>query len=292
MPRSMTGYGVGKFTDDGLGVFVELRSVNNRFLDFNFKLPKTLFAREQDLRDLIKSRLSRGRITVIVNEEWSDSNLGEIKTDLSRARKYVQVLRNAKSELNLEGEITIGHLISLDALFSSGDDDEYQEKLWHLTAKATQIALDMLIKVSQQEADNLLTDIKERLTLICQEAELIKSYAQNQTALYRDKLNLRLQELINKEQLDPSRLEGEVAIMADKLDISEEIVRLDSHIKLFNETLNEDKPIGKALNFILQEMGREINTIGSKCFMVEIAQAVMRIKEIQEQMREQVQNLE
>ena len=292
MPRSMTGYGLGLASGDGHRITVEFRSVNNRFLDLNLKLPRVLYQYEQELRDIIRSKIERGRISVYVNEEWEADYSPDIKINSGKAKGYSKALENLRDELGIKDEIQLKHIIGFGDVFNSNHDEDYAEKLWKLTKDAANKALISLVDVSTKEGENLVTDLKERIDQIVKEKSIIDERAQTQVKEYNTRLKLRLSEIISDDRLDPNRIETEVAMAADRLDITEEITRLDSHVDLFMTTLDSGKSLGKSLNFILQEMGREANTIASKSWLVEISQAAIRVKEILEQIREQVQNLE
>jgi uncharacterized protein (TIGR00255 family) len=288
----MTGYGIGEISADGRRISVEIKSVNNRFLDVNLRTPRSLNPHEGKLRKLIGKRLSRGRVSVQVLETWEKESSPKISINLARAKNYVDSLRQVARELDINSDVSLDNLLATGDLFESEEDTEYRDKLWELTSTACNIALDALIEVSLKEGKNLSVDLHERLDQIISERKMIDKYAHGQMKVYAERLKARLGDLFDDARIDPTRLETELAISADKLDISEEIVRLNSHIDIFQDTLDNKKAPGKALGFILQEMGREANTIASKSWLIEISQSSMRIKEILEQIREQVKNIE
>lgn len=292
MAKSMTGYGVGRAGDENLSVAVELRSVNNRFLDFAFKLPRGLIPFEAQIRNLIRSRIERGRISVSVSEEWTSVAAGDVRLDRGKAMLYVRLLKELQSIAGLKGELKLEHLLEVGELFTTSVDEAYQQRLWSLTQKALLNALDVLTEVASREGQHLARDILERLVLFNEQFQSVKRYAADQVAQYRDRLAARLEELLNDSRIDRSRLETEIAIAADRLDISEEIVRLESHLSAFNVDLQRKDVVGRKLKFLLEEMGREVNTISQKAWVVEITQAVVQMKGILEQIREQVQNIE
>lgn len=292
MARSMTGYGIGQSLGDGLSVIVELRSVNNRFLDLHIKIPRTLYSNEQDLGDLVRNRINRGRISILVKEEWVGDKGPNIQLDRGRAVKYAEALDALNNILDLRDDIRLDHLLAADDLFSVEEDETYREQLWKLTSQATEQALQALVDVSSREGENLVADLLARITTFHEELDAIKEHASEQVSQYRTRFLQRLEELLNDTRLDQARLETEISLAADRLDISEEITRLASHIDLFESTIKRNDPVGKTLGFVLQEMGREVNTIASKSWMIEISQAAIRMKEILEQIREQVQNIE
>jgi uncharacterized protein (TIGR00255 family) len=288
----MTGYGNCRVNEEGLSVNVEIRSVNNRFLDFNFRLPRALNSHEHELRDLIKALIQRGRVSVFVNVEYDESCEPNITLDLSRAKVYARKLRELTQELNLTDELRLDHLISSGEIFRQDEDNSYSERLWDLTKQAFKDAMDQYVVNSTTEAEALCADIIQRIDIIKEQIEIIKSSTVNQVETYQKKLSDRLSELLDDNRIDRNRLETEIALVADRLDISEEIVRLESHIQMFIDAISSKEAIGKKLGFILQEMGREANTIASKNWSMVISESAIIIKELLEQIREQVQNLE
>lgn len=292
MARSMTGYGVGTVSNEQVTVTVEVRSVNNRFLDFDFRIPKTLFSREQNIRDFVRSRVSRGRVTLRVTEEANVKSLSSINVNTELVKSYANALRNLMKEVGIEEPLSLQHLLSFGFVSSDTISEEYQNIVWECAKEALEIAMNDMISGSCKEGDNLISDIVSRMEQLRSYVEEIETLAFSQTLEYQAKLNSRLVELLSDNRIDPARLESEIAFVAEKLDITEELVRLRSHLDLLEETLKSSDQIGKTLNFILQEMGREINTIASKSWKVEIPQRAIRMKETLEQVREQVQNIE
>ncbi|MBM3328753.1 MAG: YicC family protein [Calditrichaeota bacterium] len=292
MPRSMTGYGVGRADEGGLIVSAEVRSVNNRFLDLALKLPRGLYPFEGEIRDLVRQRLERGRVSLGVNEEWSGEGSGELAVDRNRVALFAKLLRETAEVAGINGEVRLADLFAAGDFFIAGDVEDYRHRLWETARRAIVEALDELTAAGRREADHLARDLRERLSLIRDDLAAVERFAAGQAGQYRARLEARLGELLDDARFDRSRLETEVALAADRLDISEETVRLASHVAAFEATLGQSNGIGKRLNFLLQEMGREVNTIGSKAWLLEISQAGVRMKETLEQMREQVQNLE
>jgi len=292
LARSMTGFGAGKAGDPTLSIAAEVHSVNNRFLDISIRLPRALIPFENEVREIVRNRLERGRVSLSVTEEWQGENGGDLALDKARARQYLRLLRDLRETTGLTGEIGIEHFLAFNDLFIPIADEELIQRHWDFAKRAIKEALDEMEASSRREGDVLTRDMLERLASVREGAALIRSLAAGQTGEYRRRLTARLEELLDDGRLDRSRLETEIAIAADRLDISEEIVRLGSHLDLFSSTLQRDGAVGKTLGFVLQEMGREVNTIASKSWMVEISQIAVGMKETLEQLREQVQNLE
>ncbi len=255
-------------------------------------MPRMLFPYERDIRNIIGKRINRGRVFLSHSEKWVDERRPNIRLDYGKAMQYAAVYRELKDKLDLSGELRLEHLLNIEDLFSPREDESFRASLWELTRNALERALDELITVSRREGGHLAADLGERIDTVHMELDRVKARAGGQVSRYRERLNDRLRELLDDDSLDRNRLETEIALMADRLDISEELVRLESHLELFRATLRREEPMGKTLGFILQEMGREVNTIASKCWDVEIAQAGIRMKETLEQIREQVQNIE
>ena len=292
MARSMTGFGVGRAGDQTLGIVAEARSVNNRFLDLSLRLPRTLSQFEGEVRELVRKRVERGRVTLAVTEEWSGESNGDVKLDRAKALNYANLLRELQTLAEIPGEVKLEHLLQIGDLFIPAADEEYHRRLWGFAKEAIEAALIEMNASQHREGDILTRDMLERIATIKAGAAQIRNLAAGQTAEYRRRLTSRLEEILGDARLDRTRLENEIAIAADRLDITEEIVRLASHLDLFDSTLKRDGAVGKTLGFVLQEMGREVNTIASKSWMVEIAQIAVGMKETLEQVREQVQNIE
>jgi uncharacterized protein (TIGR00255 family) len=288
----MTGFGVGRAGDQKLSVVAEARSVNNRFLDVSLKLPKSLTAYESEAREVIRSHVERGRVSLSVVEEWSNGEVGDVRLDRAKALHYYNLLKELQSITGVTETVTLSHLLSSGDLLVSSEDDDYHRRLWEIARAAIVEALEAMKESSLREGETLGRDLDERLKSIINDFMAIKRLARGQTDEYHSRLRARLGELIDDSRLDRNRLETEFALAADRLDITEELVRLQSHIDLFDTTLKKDGAIGKTLNFVLQEMGREVNTIASKSWLFEISQTAVRMKETLEQIREQVQNLE
>jgi uncharacterized protein (TIGR00255 family) len=288
----MTAFGVGRASDDSLSIAAEARSVNNRFLDLSLRLPRGLYPFEGEVRELVRSHAERGRVTLTVTEEWVGDNAGDVKIDRAKAAHYARLLRELQTLAGVNEELTLDHLLAAGDMFISSEDEEYRQRLWNIARQAIETALVEMNASGKREGDVLVRDMLTRLKSIREGFAQIRNLAASQIGEYRLRLTARLQEMLIDSRLDKTRLETEIAIAADRLDITEEIVRLGSHLDLFEATLKKEGAVGKTLGFVLQEMGREVNTIASKSWMVEISQIAVGMKETLEQLREQVQNLE
>ena len=293
MIYSMTGYGRSEAQGNGFSVRVELRSVNSRYLDLALKTSRVLFNYENELKELIKNRISRGRITVQI--VCSRDCIGEelLQVDENNARSYLEMLKSLVSTLGLKEEITLSHLLMFNDIFAPKEELEGVETLLEVVRKAMSAAMDDLQAMKRAEGMELAKDLKNRMTLLEQTVSQIETLAKDVPLDTLTRLKERISRLTLPENLEPYRLEIELALMADKLDVTEECVRLRSHFQLFRDTIDSEEPAsGKRLGFILQEMNRETNTLGSKSNSVDISHLTVNLKEELERIREQVQNIE
>ncbi|MDH4155680.1 MAG: YicC family protein [candidate division Zixibacteria bacterium] len=290
--KSMTGFGkaelrapVGKFS-------VEISSVNNRFLEISARLPRQFFALEARLRTLISAHIERGKIYLYVGYEESNDSAAKFAINRPAARAYHKQLMQLKKELGLSGGVEIHDLMLLPE-FANPDKETIDDKLiWPPLEKATRKALNELISMRRKEGAALARDMRQRMKVINGYIKVIVDHSSDFVDSYREKLAARIQDLLQSPAPDSVRLEEEIVMVAERIDISEECIRLKSHVGQFTQTLAIPDPVGKKLNFILQEMNREANTIASKCSDIRISSAVISLKEEIEKLREQVQNVE
>jgi len=292
MLKSMTGYGRSEQQNGDFACTVEIRSVNNRYIEINTRLPKYLTSLELSIKKLIKSRCSRGSFDLNVTLQSNKAGTEQaIKPNLNLAAQYYEAFQEIKKKLNLEGEIKI------DAVFGLKDIIEV-EPLTLDDSQETMIldtvdqALDSLNQMRREEGKNLQDDILGRLESVTQLTQALQERQPIVIQEHQNRLLEKVKTLSNGIELDPTRLAQEVAVMADRCDISEEITRLKSHLGQFNTLTQSDDPLGRKLEFITQEINREINTIGSKSADYQISQAVIEIKSLLEKVREQIQNIE
>ncbi|KYO66743.1 YicC/YloC family endoribonuclease [Thermovenabulum gondwanense] len=289
MAKSMTGYGRGKSLNEP-GWEVEIRTVNHRFLDIYVRLTKPCLYLEEKIRGFIKERISRGRVDVFIG--YSSFNLErEIKTDDKAIEALYKKLLELKEKIGFEGPISLQLLSLLPDIFKVEKNVE-DEELWLSLKPVLEEAVLNLNHMREEEGKNLLADISKRLNFINQKLEIIRSRRGINLKEYKSRLEKRISEILEKEILDNERLEMEVAYFAERSDINEELVRIESHIIQFTNLFDSDEPVGKKMDFIAQEMFREINTIAAKSADYEISKQVIDIKSELEKIREQVQNLE
>lgn len=293
MITSMTGFGRGEVSSDGMTLTAEIRSVNSRYLDISIRLPQLIQDKELDLKELIQSKINRGKLNISVRIDQSETGEPEVTFNEQMAKGYKKLLEELRAAAGIHEPISLDTLLTFNGIFVSREqDEETLELIWELTKKATDEAIAQLNRMRTQEGEQLGKDLEQRITNIDQILEKIAELTKDRAAEAKQKLQERLNALINDELIDPDRLEMEVAMLADRMDITEEIVRLQSHIKFFREALEHSDAVGRRLNFLSQEINREINTIGSKANSSEISQYVVQAKENLEQIREQVQNIE
>ncbi len=289
----MTGFGRGEATNNGITVTTEVKSVNSRYLDISFRLPQVIQDKELELKEEIQKQLSRGKLNINVRLDQAETGEPDITFSDKLAKGYKQLLEELRSAAHISEPVTLRDLLQFGEIFVSREQDqETLNIIWELSKEATQKALKQLISMRVQEGNQIKEDLLNRVDHISQVLSRIEELTRDRAPEIRDKLMERIQNLIDDDSLDPDRLEMEVAMLADKMDITEEIVRLKSHIKFFKHAVDQEETVGRRLNFLSQEMNREINTIGSKASSSEISQYVVQAKESLEQIREQVQNVE
>ncbi len=292
MIRSMTGYGRGEWEGDGKRIEAEVKSFNHRFLDIVPHLPRRLDPLEPQVRNLVRQRLSRGRIEVSVQIADSSPEEQRLELDLASARDYYRALKCLQESLGIVGEIRVETLAAFRDIFVRKEIPIDLEKEWTPLQAALNQALDELEEMRREEGRALRTDLLGRVNLIEGMAQEIDQRNGLVLPAYRDRLADRVRILSEGVPVDPARLAQEVALMAERRDLAEELARLESHLGQFQQTLEEQGPVGRKQEFLLQEMLREANTIGAKAGDLHISQSVLQIKGAQERLREQVQNIE
>ncbi len=291
---SMTGFGSGEGRRGAITVTVELRAVNHRFLDVSLRLPGPLAAFEIDIRKFLKDHVSRGRVTVAV--QLAVDNAGAASSlDAVRLEQAVNMLKAAAARLEQEtGQphpLTLHELVAVPDLFRPDDSGLQPEDLKAALMEALEAAHTALQQMKQAEGDALVAEMNQRLDTLQGQLAQVEQLAPGAAVEIKARLEQRLAEILDA-QLEPQRLAQEVALLADKANINEECERLGIHIEAYRKTLQEGGQVAKRLNFLLQEMHREVNTMGSKTNLMEITQAVIAMKDEVESLREQIQNLE
>ena len=292
MIKSMTGYGRGEWQGDGKKVEVEIKSFNHRYCDISPRLPRRIIPLETQMRNLIRQRISRGRIEVFVQVDETSLAEQKLELDLNLAKDYHLALKTLQESLGIPGEVRLETLAAFRDIFTRKEVETDLEKEWVVVQTALEGALSALEAMRRDEGTRLSEDFLGRLDVIAKMVQEIEEKAPLALRACRDRLAQRVQELSEGFGIDQARLAQEVAFLAERSDITEEIVRIRSHLKQFREMLNSPEPAGRKLEFLLQEINREANTIGSKANDAGIAQVSVGIKSEPEKMREQVQNVE
>lgn len=289
---SMTGYGAGHFESEDIRVKVEMRGVNHRFFEPVIRLPKGFLALEEPIRNEVATKVHRGRLEIFVVIEDFGLRGRTVTLDSQLLSAYHAAFSEARNIAPIEGDIQASTLFSLPDVFSVKEEDPDVSQIWAYVSKALGQALTTLIAMRQAEGQRLQMDILHRLQAFHDRIEAIAQRAPSVVEAYRNRLTERLQEWHETVTLNEERLHTEVALMAERSDITEELVRARSHVEAFRTTCNEGGAVGRKLDFLLQEMHREVTTIGSKASDVQISRHVVDIKAELEKIREQVQNIE
>lgn len=292
MIYSMTGFGRGEGVVIGVNVVVEIRSLNNRFLEIAIRLPRKLSSYEDPLRDLLQKEFSRGKIDVqvMVNEE--KKSLTRLCLNESMLQRYIEILDTLKTKLQINDTINVTQLLNLPDLLIIEEYPRDHEKFLEGLQKVTQLSIKNLRISQEKEGKALINDMKQRVKNIQKQLSEIQQVLPNRRKEAFNNLKTKVKQLINNDTIiNKERLELEIALLAEKSDITEECVRLKSHIDLYLSAVKEGGTIGKRLDFILQEMNREVNTIGAKGNNFEISHLVVEMKDEIERLKEQVRNL-
>ena len=292
MIKSMTGYGRVVALLDGRSIVVEAKSVNHRFLEISLRTPSALFPLEMEYKKKIGERFKRGRIDVSIRLEGEGADTSKVNLNLEIAHNYFDVLNRLKDEFHFQEPITLKSLTGFRDIFSPPSETQLSPDFLNEVEKTLQETLSMLGNMRQDEGMALYSDMQMRLKLITEIMETIRLRAPQVVLEYQKRLADRIKELTAGLAIDDARLAQEVAIMADRCDITEELVRMQSHISQFEALLQSEDAEGKKIDFLLQEMNREINTIGSKSNDAGITRQVIEAKSELGKVREQAQNIE
>lgn len=291
MVRSMTGFGRSEIQREDILLVTEIRSVNNKFCDISVRLPKWLTHFETKVRTLVQQKISRGKLSVSVT--WNGDGEGlALGLDKEVADRYFGLLKALKERYDLPGEINLQTLVSFPDLLSPVKAPATDENSWKLLEEGVAKALDDVVSMKDAEGKSLSEDLRARVDVVLEYVEKIEKRAPVRVKEAKEKLRARLSELLDRGEIPEERLALEAAIFADKLDCTEECVRLRAHSKQFIALVEGSELAGRKLNFLLQEMNRETNTVGAKAADVEIVSQIVNIKDEIEKLREQVQNVE
>lgn len=291
MLKSMTGYGRCERIDDGVKILVEIKSVNHRYLDYNIKVPKYYGFLEDRIRKYISNILARGKTDVFVAiENYNDDT--DICLNEEYAEKYINVLKKLKETFKIEGEISLANVVDNPEIFNIKRKETDEEAIWSLVEPSLAEAAERFTEMRGREGERIQKDLASRVEYMKVLTAEIEKKSPQTVIEYRERLYGKLREVLAETEIDESRILTEAAIFADKVAVDEELVRLKSHYDEFFNIINSGEPAGRKLDFLIQEMNREINTTGSKANDIEIAKVVVALKAEAEKLREQVQNIE
>ena len=290
--KSMTGYGRAKLQKESREYIVEIKSVNHKYLDMNIKLPRNLFCMEDRVRKSISNKISRGKIDVFITYINNGIEGKNILINKDIARLYIKELEELANENNIASGLRATEISKLPEVLNIAIDEDDEDKIWSDLNECLEEALSNFVNMRETEGERIKLDLEERLNEI---NENVAKIIQNSTGLIEEyvvKLRNRIKEMLDTDIVDETRLAQEIVIYSDKISIEEEITRIKSHIEQFRTLLDEKDPIGKKADFIIQELNRETNTMGSKSGSIDIINLVIKIKTQIEDIREQIQNIE
>ncbi len=291
MIKSMTGFGRGKYENEGRNYTVEIKSVNHKYSDINVRLPKFFNSIEDRIRKTVANSISRGKVDVFITFENYSSKAATIRINRELAKEYIKELKTLASETDLKFDLNVIDISKLPEILKI-EDEQDEELIENELMIAVNDALDKFVSMREIEGAKLIEDIQKRIYLIQDKVKEITKYSGTLVEEYMKKLQIRVKELMNNQEIDENRLMQEIVIFSDKSSIEEELTRLQSHISQFLELIKQSSPIGKKIDFLIQEINRETNTIGSKANSLEITNLVIEIKTEVENIREQIQNIE
>ena len=290
--KSMTGFGRGAAQSDNFSIVVEMKAVNHRFLEIACRLPKQLLSREDALKKQLQQSISRGKLDVFVTLERTGTKKAVVKVDKDLAMAYHNSLIELAAACGLPQQVQLREVASFPGVVTVETAEDDEDEIASLLTAATDEAVAHMLTMQEQEGAALAADLSARLDIIEQQLQLVREAAPQVVADQKTRLEQRLSELLGAVPIDEARLANELAVFADRVDITEELTRLASHIQQFRQALAADEPVGRKLNFIQQEMLREANTIGSKASALSINRTVIEVKSELEKIREQIQNIE
>ncbi|MGH2566957.1 MAG: YicC/YloC family endoribonuclease [Bacteroidota bacterium] len=293
MIASMTGYGRAEVTKKGMTASVEVRGVNSRFLEATARLPRILANRENDAKEIVRSYVNRGKVSVLVTVEAGTNGAIPLKINVDAARAYYKLLEQLRKEVKLKESVNLSHLLQFSDVLEAAEDTEAGEREWQVVEQALRKALEEFNRMRQKEGKELGKDLRKRIAWMNGAIDKIEKLSKERIPEERKRLQERVALLLDdKKIIEQNRLELEIALLSDKLDVTEECVRYRSHNKFFLEAMANEKSAGRKLNFLVQEMNREANTIGSKSGDATVSHLVVQLKEELEKIREQLQNIE
>ncbi len=292
MLRSMTGYGRRETVTEGKKILAEIKSVNHRYCDYNIKVPRRFGFMEDKIRKYVSSYITRGKVDIYVNVESYETADSEIKLNRETAKNYIEALYALRDEFGLKDDITVSNVAANPDVFRAERIEEDEEQLWNTVKGVLDGAVSDFTAMRAREGERIEKDLRERIEYMRSLVKEVDERSPQTVREYSGRLYDKIKEVLDGREIDESRILAEVAIYADKVAVNEETVRLASHFTEFDNILDGGEPAGRRLDFLIQEINREVNTIGSKASDVEIAKTVVALKGEIEKLREQIQNIE
>lgn len=292
MLKSMTGYGRREAVTDGKKILVEIKSVNHRYSDYNIKVQRHLGFLEDKIRKHVSSAITRGKVDIYLNVENFETADKEIRLNREIARNYIEVLHELRDEFGLKDDITVSNVARNSDIFQTERVEEDEEQLWNTVKTVLDCALGDFVAMREREGERIEKDLCDRIEYMRTLVTKIDERSPQTVQEYSDRLYEKIKEVLDGRGIDEARILTEVAIYADKVAVNEETVRLTSHFEEFDNIIGSGEPAGRRLDFLIQEINREVNTIGSKASDIEIAKTVVTLKGEIEKLREQIQNIE
>lgn len=292
MLKSMTGYGRHEAVAGGKKILVEIKSVNHRFSDYNIKVPRYMGFLEDKVRKYASEYITRGKVDVYVNVESYGESDKDIILNEELAKNYIDVLYELRDKFGLKDDISVSNVAAYADIFKTERREDNEEEIWKLTKDVLEKAMTAFAEMREREGGRIEKDLRARIDYMKELAGKVDEYSPQTVKDYRDRLYAKIKELVEDREIEETRLLTEVAIFADKVAVNEETVRLGSHFEEFYKILGSGEPAGRRLDFLIQEINREVNTIGSKAQDINIAKIVVTLKGEIEKLREQIQNIE
>ena len=292
MLKSMTGYGRNEEVAGTKKITVEIKSVNHRFSDYNIKVPRQYGFLEDLVRKKLSGAIARGKVDVYVSIEAYEEADKTISINKELAENYISALRSLAADYGLKDDISVSTVAAFADIFRAEPKRDDEDELWKLVSAVMDPALEAFTSMREREGSRIEEDLRTRIDYMQQLAEKIDERSPQTVSEYREKLYAKIKELLEDRDVDDARVLTEVAVFADKVAVNEETVRLSSHYDEFREIMDGSEPAGRRLDFLIQEINREVNTIGSKASDIEIAKTVVTLKGEIEKLREQIQNIE
>ena len=288
----MTGYGRNEAVIDGKKIYCEIKSVNHRYSDYSIKVPRNFGFLEDKIKKVASEKISRGKVDIYVGIEYCETSDRKIYLNSELAKEYLTALGQMRDELGLRDDISVMNVARLPDIFRAERLEEDEDKLWDAVSSVVRAALDEFTAMREREGERIEKDLTARIEYMRSVAAKVEERSPETVEEYKNKLYSKIKEVLDGKEVDEARVLTEVAIFADKIAVNEETVRLCSHFDEFYKIISSDEPAGRRLDFLIQEINREINTTGSKANDIEISRYVVELKGETEKLREQVQNIE